>query len=118
MSGVDLDELQDFVVDALNGHYPEAFSEEFKLLKEDYGTISFYRDVSITDYCDWMCKPNSKSTIIHSNLESMSYVEQEILRAHVFYSFRMKEAIRIKGTNKYVVIKSDELSPLDVGINY
>ncbi len=120
MKRADIDELQDFVADALNGHYPNAISENHIEFKEDYGTISvdqFGRighDVEVVEFQEWMGKPNSSSTVIHEKLESKSYIHQETIRADKFYSFRVKEAIKIKGTNLYIVISCDEISPLDV----
>ena len=120
MKEADIDELQDFVADALNGHYPSAISDDHIEFKEDYGTISVDQfgfighDVDVSEFQEWMGKPNSNSTVIHEKLESKSYIHQETIRADKFYSFRVKEAIKIKGTNLYIVISCDEISPLDV----
>lgn len=120
MKRADIDELQDFVADALNGHYPSAISDDHIKFKEDYGTISVDQfgfvghDVDVSGFEEWMGKPNSNSTVIHEKLESKSYIHQETIRADKFYSFRVKEAIKIKDTNLYIVISCDEISPLDV----
>ena len=120
MKEADIDELQDFVADALNGHYPSAISDDYIKFKEDYGTISVNQfgfighDVEVSEFKEWMGEPNSNSTVKHKKLEEKSYVHQETIRADKFYSFRVKEAIKIKDTNLYIVISCDEISPLDV----